>query len=260
MICVAQFLTSHLSPFCDTGLSRSLPGNSGISDVEVNERDLRHSGNDGWTSVPTIVVPGRDGHDPGPALGGTKTGGTSVTDELNTTNAGRGNSPVAVGFCRSRKSRTIGPSPLGRSGKVERLAVGSPATEQRSNAGNQRVEAEEETRKDGKWGESGHRTATNTNLNISPSESDGGGSNSNPQRGGLVRNDRFGGMYFDPETTVGFVSGLIDAIYLSTTYLVLQIGIARQRAAVPCPVARFERGMGLIWVLPLAAGTIGSVG
>ena len=193
-----RFLTSHLSPFCDAGPSQSLPGNSGIDDVDVTERTLRHTWNEGRTNSPTIVVPGRGGRDPSPALGDAKTGVTSVTDELNATtatDAGPANSPAAVGSRRARKSpRTIGPLPLGRSGKVERLVVGSSATEQRDEAGNHQVETEEETRKAGKWGESGHRTATNTNFNINPSESDGGGSNSNPQRGGLVRNDRFEGV------------------------------------------------------------------
>lgn len=118
---------------------------------------------------------------------------------MTTTNAGRGSSPAGVGFYRVRKSpRTTGPAlPLGRSGKVEKLIVGSLATEQRSDAGNRLVETEEETRIDGKWSESGHRTATNTNFNITLSKSDGGGSHSNPQRGGPVLNDRFEGMYFD---------------------------------------------------------------
>jgi len=188
-------------PFCDAGLSQSLPENSGIDDVGVDESTLCHSRNDGRTSVPTILVPGRGGLDPSPGLGDAKTRDTSVTGGPNagtTTNTGRGNSPAAVGFCHARKSRAIGSLPRGRSGDVKRLVVGSPATEQRGNAGNHQVETEEETRKDGKWSESGYRTATNTNLNINPSESDGGGLNSNPQRRVFVRNDRFQeGMYFD---------------------------------------------------------------
>lgn len=168
--------------------------------MRVSNGSLRHSRNYGRTGIPTIVVPGKGGPDPSPALEGAKTGGVSVTDGLDamtTTNAGRGSSPAAVGFYRIRKSpRTAGPAlPQGRFGKVEKLVVGSSATEQRGDAGNHQVETEEETRTDGKWSESGHRIATNANFNINPSESDGGGSNSNPQRGGLqVLNDRFEGM------------------------------------------------------------------
>jgi len=185
--------------FVIVGLPQSLPENSRIDDVGVREGTLRHSRNNGWTDIPTIVVPGRGGRDPGPALEDAKTGGVSGTDGLDamtTTNAGRGSPPAAVGFCRTWKSsRKTGPLPLGRSSKVEKLVVGSSATEQRGDAGNHQIETEEGTRKDGKWTESGHRTATNTNFNINPSESDGGDSNSNPQRGGPVQNDR--GMYFD---------------------------------------------------------------
>ena len=165
-----------------------------------------------------------------------------MTDRLNvmtTTNAGRGSSPAGVGFYRVRKSpRTTGPAlPLGRSGKVEKLIVGSLATEQRSDAGNRLVETEEETRIYGKWSESGHRTATNTNFNITLSKSDGGGSHSNPQRGGPVLNDRFEGMYFDRIQPKGCF-GLLDAVLIRRNLLFYRSGL-RDRGMWFC--ARSQR-------------------
>ena len=256
-----RFLTSHtLPPFCNAGLSQSLPETSRINDVGVREETLRHRRNDGWSGTPTIVVPGSGGRDPSPALEDAKSGGVSVFDGLNavtTTSAGRGSSPAAVGFCRARKyPRTTAPLLLGRPDKVEKLVVGSPATEQRGDAGNHQVEAEEKTRKDGKWSESGHRTATNTNLNINLSESDGGGSNSKPQRGEPVQNDRVDGVYFDQIEPWGCF-GLIGATMLIRHTSFYRPGLRDRGLRFRARPERSRRGRSSFGTFPSHQGRLG---
>ena len=212
-----RFLTLCYSPFGYAGSLPSPPENSGIDDVDANKRTLRFPrkvGHDGWTSTSTIGVPGACGHNPGPALGGAGIGSTSVIDGLGVraeTKSGRGNSPAGVGFYRRgwKSPRTIDSLPLGRSGGMETRVVGSPATEQRHNAGNPPGETEEEDRgnENKKWGESGKRTGANANdsntINLASTDLDGGSSSSNsnlnPQRGGggPIQNDRCEGAYFD---------------------------------------------------------------